>query len=118
MRLREVSPPDEAVTEALKRPSDFSYVGDQQQMFVTWALGPILCTRDSSVREATRHNKFLAALGQDKTLEGEWEATRCHHFAYGWVEHLSFHAIDEEGKPTRMFRIIYGRFRPDRKEAA
>jgi hypothetical protein len=93
------------ITDALRMPSDFGYSG-HLPIGETWSLGPMILNRDSgpleqansqSVREA-----FTAAFG-DEGEENGWVVTRCNHWAVGWVDHLSFKAIDDNGSPSAQF---------------
>lgn len=98
------------VEEMLQRPGSFGYSGDQEGMFQTWSLGPAILTRDSDVLEkanaiALQHHLEELAK-KDKSLKGEWEITHASHWAVGWVDHLSFHAIDDAGRPTKIAAIL------------
>lgn len=97
--------------EAVKKPKDFGYSGGNDDMFETWALGPVIETRDSAVLERanaaalTRHLESLsskdALYSGDPPFSEDWEVTRASHWAVGWVDHLSFRALDPNGNPTR-----------------
>ena len=95
----------EEISEAIRRPSDFGYFGDLP-IGDTWSLGPVILTRDSGPLEKANSQSVRDAFRQLFGEEGEeqgWEVTRCNHWAVGWVEHLSFKAIDENGGPTAQF---------------
>ena len=96
----------EEITKALKRPSYFGYYGDIEEMFHTWSLGPIILTRDSGILEVSNNNALMRHLSSDESLENDWTITHSSHWGPGWVDHLSFKAIDESGGPTRIFRVI------------
>jgi len=97
---------EEDIKKALKRPADFGYGGDREEMFETWALGPVLRTRDSGILDNANADAIVSYLEKDPTLADDWEVISCNHWAVGWVEHLSFRVIDEDGSPSRVFRVI------------
>lgn len=89
--------------ELLKEPSDFTYHGNIEGMFVDWSLGPCTDTRDSaSLIEAVNAKVLFRRL---KGYEN-WEVVRCSHWGCGWAEHLAFKVKDADGKPTPECRII------------
>jgi hypothetical protein len=98
------------LADAMQRPSDFGYFGDNENMFVTWSLGPVIETRDSDIQEKSNAEALRRFLASDPSLEGEYRFGRCGHWACGWVEHLSFHAYtsddDKTKEPTRIARIL------------
>jgi hypothetical protein len=97
----------EELTKALKRPSDFGYFGENEDgMFSTWALGPVIVHRESGLVDQSNAKALLKFLEEDPTLADEWRITDSSHWAVGWVHHLSYRAVDEQGKPTRIARII------------
>lgn len=95
----------EQLSAAVKMPSDFGYSGDLP-IGVTWSLGPVVLTRDSSALERANSESVRAAFTEKFGEEGEengWVVSRCAHWAVGWVEHLSFRAIDDNSGPTEQF---------------
>jgi len=95
----------EQISEAVRRPDDFGYFGDLP-IGSTWSLGPVIETRDSGPLEkanARSVKESFKALFSEEGEEQGWEVTRCNHWAVGWVEHLSFRAIDDNGGPTAQF---------------
>ena len=98
------------IDQALAEPAHFGYSGDLD-LFGTWALGPIIRTRDSGLLEQSNAEALIRHLESDPTLSGEWEITTANHWAVGWVDHLSFRVIDEHGAPTRIFRVVKDWFR-------
>jgi len=96
---------DGEIADALKRPSDFAYFGDNDEMFETWSLGPVIRTRDSGILEESNAAALERHLESDKSLEGDWTITGASHWGPGWVDHVSFKVI-EDGEPTRVFKII------------
>lgn len=101
---------DEWKADALRRPSDFGYFGDNEEMFETWTLGPVIETRDSEIREKANAASIKKMLESDPSLEEDWEITGCKHWAVGWVDQVSFRVIDEKGELTRISRVIKGIF--------
>jgi hypothetical protein len=93
------------IREAIKRPSDFGYYGDLP-IGTTWSLGPMILNRDSGPLEQSNAavvKKVFTELFGEEGEDNGWEVTRCNHWAVGWVEHLSFRAIDDAGVPTKQF---------------
>jgi hypothetical protein len=101
----EITPKD--VEEALKAPSDFGYYGDIEGMFETWSLGPVIEHRDSDLLTQSNAAMLRKHLAEDESLADDWTETECGHWAVGWVIHLSFRAVEDDGEtPTRMFRVL------------
>jgi len=100
-----MTPSQADVSEALRMPSDFGYHGDLP-IGKTWSLGPMILNRDSGPLEQANaqsvRTAFTEAFGEESEDNG-WTVTRCNHWAVGWVEHLSFKAIDENGGPSVQF---------------
>ena len=98
------------IADALRRPSSFGYGGDNDKMFVTWSLGPVIETRDSDIlaqsnaAALTKHLESIPEIGED------WTITECSHWACGWVRHLSFRVLDDDGQPSLVFKVIRGWF--------
>lgn len=102
-------PTPKEVADALRRPDSFGLSRDHphaDEMFATWSLGPVSTHRDASLREESNHHALLAHLRSDPTLDDDWCLTTAGHWAVGWVTHLSFRALDAEGRPTRIFRVL------------
>src|SRR5262249_15574358 len=68
-------------------------------------------TRDSGLVEQSNADALIRHLESDPTLAVDWDITTANHWAVGWVEHLSFRAIDERSVPTRVFRVLKDWFR-------
>ncbi len=96
------------VARALRNPLDFTYRGDNKEMFRTWSLGPAITSRDATTEEKTRAAKLIDLLGADPSLDKDWKLEDCSHWAVGWLIHLTYRVIGKGGKPTRVFRIIKG----------
>jgi hypothetical protein len=106
-RLREIT--EEEIEQALRHPGSFGYSGDRD-MFNTWSLGPMLETRDSGmIAKSNAHamTTELQRLEEAGEIEPDsWEVISCGHWGCGWVEQLTFQAIDDDGEPTRVFSHI------------
>lgn len=95
----------EQLNAAVKMPTDFGYSGDLP-IGDTWSLGPVIETRDSGPLERANSKSVREAFKELFGEEGEengWVVSKCSHWAVGWVEHLSFRAIDDNGGPTEQF---------------
>lgn len=107
-RLREIE--DHEIKEALECPSDFGYSGDNDEMFRTWSLGPALVSRDSDLIAESNSAAMLSELErlaeEGEISEDDWKVVRCRHWGHGWVEHLTFRAVDSDGEPTKVFSYI------------
>lgn len=71
-----------------------------------WTLGPMIRTRDSELLEAVNADALEEALGAIPAFEPDYQVTRCSHFGFGWVEHLSFRVLTPEGAPTEIWRWL------------
>ena len=122
--LSQVDIPKQTVIEALTLPDHFWLRADNkedyQQPGATWSLGPVILTRDSSTIEKSNAavlEKDLERLTEMRVLRDEdWEIVRCNHWAVGWVEHVSFRAINDEGLPSLVFRYLEAWFKSLREE--
>lgn len=95
------------VREQLKRPDSFAYFGERKEMFETWALGPCITHRDADAVDRSNAQALKKFLKSDPSLDEDWECDKASHWAVGWVEHLSFRAVEEDRKtPTRIARIL------------
>jgi len=85
------------IKEALKEPSNFAYFKSrgEEKMFDTWALGPVIRTRDSECIQQSNARVLIKKLESDPTLKDDWRITGCSHWACGWVDHLSFRAVED-----------------------
>lgn len=80
-----------------------------REIFRTWALGPVVEHRESSVLEKSNF-AALRNLLADKRFKGQWEITECSHWAVGWVKHLSYRAVGPDGTASPVARVIKGFF--------
>lgn len=107
-RLTPREPTNKEIIDVLQRPSHFAYYGGNKEMFVTWSLGPIIRHRDSDILQQSNADALERMLRDDRSLDDDWSVERLSHFAVGWIERLSFRAIDEHGQPTRIFKLLLG----------
>ena len=66
----------------------------------------MILNRDSGPLERANAQSVRSVFTERFGEEGEdngWVVTRCNHWAVGWVDHLSFKAIDDNGGPTAQF---------------
>jgi len=67
-------------------------------------------TRDSDMILQSNSAAMISELERlDEAGEIEkdsWEITGCSHWGFGYVGHLSFLAIDDDGEPTKVFSHI------------
>ena len=98
--------PDE-IEKALRKPSNFGWFGDDDDdMFVTWSLGPVIEHRDSDVLDRANAEALRRYLAEFPELADDWKITSCNHWAVGHVDHISYRVVDGDGKPTRIARIL------------
>lgn len=99
------------IREALRLPDNFGSIDDRFRHCGpdrTWALGPVILTRDSGLRDQSNSAAVRRMLESDPTLADDWTITGANHWACGWVEHLSFRVVDPDGTPSRVARVIKG----------
>lgn len=110
-RPREAVVTEEDVREALLRPPEYrdedesGFAGDPL-LFRTWALGPAIVRGDGTNTEQVDEGADLYFFLRDLVeLRSDWQGIRVerHH---GWVDHITYRVLDDEGKPTRLFRVI------------
>jgi len=88
------------------------YEGDNPDMFVTWALGPIINYRGANTATWKKKESFLKALKDNPLFAGQWRIERHSGYLFGWREYFTFKAFDEIGNPTPIhFRVkeVFGR---------
>lgn len=113
--IREQLPLEEAevseadARKALQRPPNFAYFESRgrPEMFETWALGPVIRHRESDCLQESNADALLKHLQSDPSLADDWTLTSCDHWAVGWVEHLSYRAVEADEKTaTRIARVL------------
>ncbi|MFA5053850.1 MAG: hypothetical protein WC565_07315, partial [Parcubacteria group bacterium] len=89
------------IKRALEYPSDFGYSGDNEELFKTWTLGPVIIHRDSDLLTESNHASLLASLrvnfGDENDDDAQWSIEHCNHWAVGWCDHLSFRLVESDG---------------------
>lgn len=99
---------DSDVREALSRPSDFGYSGNLP-MFETWSLGPVVDQRDATLLAKANWAALQRELTEHPGWEDQWSITGASHWAVGWVDHLSFQVLDDNGV-TKIAEFLKGWF--------
>ena len=96
------------VRELLQRPRDCFINSAHPAMEDPehWCVGPVVLTRDSHLLDQANYQSLVAELEEHPEWEEEWQLHSFSHWAVGWVEHLSFRVLTEEGKPTAMFQFV------------
>lgn len=108
-RCLRISPED--IREALRLPDDF--VCDDKRIGVTWALGPVLKTRDSGFAARANAKALLEYLSENREtpeVEEDWYVLCARHWACGWVEQIAFRVFErgrvKERIPSRIFELL------------
>ncbi len=103
---------EQDIDDALTRPRDFGYHGDNDEMFKTWSIGPAYRTRDSGILDKSNADVFERELAQGVKdglfSEDDFALTGASHWGCGWVDQVSFRVIDnvEDRNPTNIFKFI------------
>ena len=106
-RAPEVEVPTDVVRSVLEQPAGLLDYEGRPEMFRTWSFGPWLW-RSCTPREGyPRPLRFLAAIGRDHELDGEWAIETIADAHCGSVDHLTFHAANADGSATRMLRVLF-----------
>jgi hypothetical protein len=111
MRINPNELPDldkKEIENLLVRVPDFGYFGDNEELFKTWTLGPVVVHRDSGILDKSNAKALKHYLNEIEDLEVEetYEFIECNHWAVGWVEHLTYKVIDENNEPTKIARVV------------
>lgn len=104
LELAEVT--DKDIKRALARPDSFAYLGDEKELFKTWALGPVILTRDSDLITQSNATMLKERLAKVPDIADDWKIEHASHWACGWVEHLSYRVVKEDGTPTVVARFL------------
>lgn len=96
------------IRELLKHPENCFIDGDHPAMKDPehWCVGPVIVHRDSDIMSNVNYIRLIEALDENKEIEGDWETHVFNHWAVGWVKHLSFRVLDENGEPSKAYRFI------------
>lgn len=109
MKVPDVDIDPSEVEEALRLPDSFALDAEHPAARDPehWALGPVIVTRDSGLIDQSNRDALVAHLRKDyAALRKDWRVTTCDHWGFGWVEHLSFRALNKDGSPTAIFRVL------------
>lgn len=102
------------IEEYLKRPSSFALdprTPHYAEMFKTWAIGPIIETRESPIIDKSNAQVLLRELeAKGFAAEDDYNVVHTSHWAVGWADHLSFRVLDSDGTPSRVAKFIHGFF--------
>jgi hypothetical protein len=93
------------IEEALTGPEHFIYFGDLP-IGTTWSIGPVIQHRDSTLIEQANAIALRKELSEHPEFENDWLIERMNHWAVGWVAHLCFRAINEDGTATDIFQFL------------
>lgn len=94
------------IKNALTRPNDFGYFGNNDRLFKTWSLGPVIENRDSGLLTQSNAVAIKAALEKFPEYSDKWELVNCSHWAVGWVNHLSFEVYDDSGNESPILDVL------------
>lgn len=109
MKVPDVYIDPSEVEEALRLPDSFALDADHpvSKDPEHWALGPTTGTRDSGLLDQSNRDALIEHLRKDHAaLRKDWRITSCSHWAVGWVEHLSFRALNKDGTPSSIFKVL------------
>lgn len=103
----------EEIEELLRVPSVFSISSDHPVSTHPdqWSLGPSILTRDSGLLDKSNAAVLEEALKKRHQFRDQWCITRCHHWACGWVDHLTFKVLTKKAKPTAIYKFLAVWFR-------
>jgi len=96
---------DEYCKEAVKRPSDFGYFGNDDDMFVTVGNSGITTNRDADT--LTRSNWSVITEDILERFPDDARIESYGHWACGWLEKLIITIYDADMKPTDVARACY-----------
>lgn len=95
---------DDMVKQALTRPSDFAYFGDNDEMFVTWGFfGPSI-HRDSDNIDKSNYEVVLEEL--EKRFPNDYEIIHSSHWAVGWASQIAIRVLDKNDEPTEVYEYM------------
>ena len=96
---------DEYCKEAVKRPSDFGYFGNDDDMFITVGRSGISTNRDADT--LTRSNWQVITEDVLERFPNDSRIEPYGHWACGWVENLIIRIYDDKKKPTDVAKACY-----------
>lgn len=71
-----------------------------------WCIGPVIEHRDSGLMDRANAKALIEALEKREDLQEMWEPHDFRHWAVGWVKHMSFRVLGDDGEPTPMFHFM------------
>ena len=99
--------------KALERPSSFALFSGEEhadEMFKTWALGPVIEHRDSGILQRSNARvlrREIERAEKDGIIESDsYNEISCNHWAVGHVDHMTFRVLDDAGQVTRVARWL------------
>lgn len=109
MKVPDVYIDEDEIAEALRLPDGLA-LGSEHPVSKDpehWSMGPMIVTRDSGLRDRSNRDALISHLWESHpVLRKDWRITTCDHWGVGWVEHLSFRALNKNGSPTAIFRVL------------
>ena len=87
----------EEVMALMARPYEFGFIDDPalvSKLFITWSIGPIIETRDSTIIQQANAAELEKLLAGRSDLAGKWQIIRVKHSLHGWVKHLTFEVLE------------------------
>jgi hypothetical protein len=103
----------EDIAAALRLPTNFGLSRDadhHDDIGTTWALGPVIETRDSDLVDRANAIALKRELVRRADFADQWTITHAGHWAVGWVDHLTYRVLDDDGEPTEIARFLAGWF--------
>jgi hypothetical protein len=95
---------DKLIQDALARPSDFAYFGDNDDLFVTWGLcGPSMHRDSDCLQESNYITIWNDLFGK---FPDDVSELHSNHWAVGWIDQIMVRVIDDEGNPTPAFEAL------------
>ena len=105
----DVSP--EEIAEALRCPGDYlengvPYLDSDPLLFRTWSLGPRFMWFDGeAVHQVHEGADLVLFLREYEIFRDEWQGIRMERHGKWW-DHVSYRVLEEDGTPSRIFRVI------------
>ncbi len=99
------------IKDALTLPDHFGSTDERfkhSNLNRTWSLGPVIRNRDSGLTDQSNAAVLERLLESDPSLADTWEIFGSSHWACGWVDHMAFLVVDDDGKPTKTAAVIKG----------
>ncbi len=97
------------IRKALELPSNFGSTDERFRHSNSdrrWSLGRVIRHRDSGLTDLSNAAVLERLLESKPELAETWEIFGANCWAHGWVDHIAFLAIDENGQPTNTANVI------------